>query len=240
MSMTKAEIRSLSRQFLDERTAETWLDTELDGLFNIVHSLRRAQIISLHRKDFVTHVDFTYPANTDFVLWSQIQELAGVDSFDVHEWFQVEDRTDPDNRVEVQPVDWMRRHEVWAPTGARTNLARRDASYFWAYKGREFWIIRRPTNTLPLRVYYVPASVSFGVTPRDDLRRPEFSMFNELLSIDIAVLARESVGDDLKNLGGVQDRLERALIKAYSERNASEADFMIADPADFTHGIGAR
>jgi hypothetical protein len=238
--MTKAEIRSVCRTFLDEINAESWTDNQLDELINVAYEMRWSQIVGLHRLDFVKSFDFTYPANTTSVTFDTIAVSAPANNeFDVMEWVFVEDIQDATNPVEVGYVPWMRRNEVLAASGTRVAASRRDVGYHWTYKGRELWIIRQPTSALSLRLHVVPPFKPFDVGALGDLQRPQFTLFNRILAVDAALLARESVGDDVKNLGIIQERMSVALERAYTQRNAAAPDRIHGTDADFTMGRGA-
>jgi len=239
VSMTKGEIRRVCRRFLDEAAAETWTDATLDEFINVAYEIRRAQIISLHRLDFVKTYDFTFPANADFVTYDQIAAAVGNAEFDVQEWVFVEDVQDASDPVEVAYCPWIRRNEVLPSSGTRVAASRRDVGFYWSYKAREFWIIRRPNQDLNLRLNVITPFKPFPVAPNGDLQRPEFTYFNRLIAIDAAILAREAVGDALMNLGALQSSLSDAMIRSYEERNSSEPDYIQATDSDFTGGRGA-
>jgi len=239
VSMTKGEIRRVARQFLDEAAAETWTDAVLDEFINVAYEMRRAQIISMHRLDFVRTYNFTFPANTDFVTYDDIAAAPDNAGFDVQEWVYVEDIQDAQNPVEVAFCPWQRRNEVLPAAGTRVAATRRDVGFYWSHKAREFWVIRRPTQALQFRLNVITPFVPFSVAPNGDQQRPEFTYFNRILALDAAMLAREAVGDAQMNLGGIQQRMEMSMIRAYEERNASEPDYIHATDSDFTGGRGA-
>ena len=238
MRLTKARIRDIARRFIDEVAPESWTNEALDEFINIAYETRRAQIIGLHKLDFVKSYDYTYPADTTYVSFDTIAETLGV-NFDVMEWVYIEDISNAENPVEVGYVPWMRRNEVYAASGTRLSEARRDVGYYWSYKGDEFWIVQKPSSALSLRLHVVPPFTPFQTHPNGELSKPEFRYFNRILAIDAAVFARESVGDGQNNLVLVRKELEDALIKAYSERNSSEPEYITAYADDFTTGRGA-
>lgn len=247
--MRKGQIRAIARRFVDELAPESWTNEALDEFINVAYEVRRAQIVGLHKLDFVKTYDYTYPADTTFVTYQTISDFldpvgaarlgAELGGFDVMEWVYVEDVSSASNPVEVGYVPWMRRNEVYAASGTRLSEARRDVGYYWSYKGDEFWIIQKPSSALSLRLHVIPPFVPFQIYPRGEESIPEFRLFNRLLAIDAAVFAREAVGDGQNNLLTVRKELEDAMVKAYSERNSSEPDYIAAYADDFSTGRGA-
>ena len=64
-------------------------------------------------------------------------------------------------------------------------------------------------------------------------------MFDRIIAIDAAILARESTGEAISALGPIQAQLDLSMVRAYEERNSSEPDYMIAKDSDFNTGRGA-
>lgn len=238
--MMLSEIRAETRRFLDEAVAESWTDPVLNAFINTAYEMRRAQIIAIHRLDFVKTYRFTFPVSTDFLTFEQIAELNPPSTlgFDVQEWIQVEDLSGgaTEEPIEIAYLPWMRRHEAQTPAGARRGYVRTDAGYCWSYKGREFWVVQQPAQAMPLQVHVIPP-----FTPlQADQSRPEFTLFNRILAVDAAIYAREATGDAMNSLGTIRAELERSLLKAYEQRNSQEPDFMRSRAEDFDMGLGAR
>jgi len=169
--MNLAELRGLTRTYLNEPFAAFWSDSELNRLVNIGCQKYHARIKNISRNHFTTRVTFSTVANQEYYqLPTNLKDLRLVSI------------VDPDREYFIGHAYWPN-PDRWAPLGQSCNDT-------WP---RQYWIVGpamrlvpTPTSILTIRLYYEARQVALA----SDTEVPTFDLdYHDLASKWAAVEA---------------------------------------------------